>query len=60
MPKATTSAQHEQHTIKNVLPEETSDQEETSSHQEQEIGQEVPLSPLLAFPSMIMPYMGGP
>ena len=53
MSKAMKSAQHEQWTIENVLPEETSDQEETSSDQEQEIEQEVTLSPPQAFPSMI-------
>ena len=55
MPKATKSAKCEQHTIENVLPEEISEQEETSSDQEQEIEQEVPLTPPQAFPSMFMP-----
>ena len=60
MPKATKSAQHEQCTIEHVvLPEETSDQEETSSNQEQEIEQEVTLSLPQAFPSMFMPYIEG-
>ena len=36
MPKATKSAQCEQCTIEHVLPEETSEWEETSSDQEQE------------------------
>ena len=60
MPKATKSAQDEQCTIEHVLPEETSDQEETSFDQEQEIKQEVTLSPPQAFPSMCMPYVEGP
>ena len=34
MPKASKSNQHEQHTIEQVLPEELSEQEETSSDQE--------------------------
>ena len=59
--KATKSAQCEQCTIANVvLPEETSVQEETSSDQEQEIEQEVNLSPPQMFPSMFMPYIEGP
>ena len=45
MPKATKSAQHEQHTIAYVLPEETSYQEETSSDQEQEDDELVIQSP---------------
>ena len=36
MSKATKSVQHEQHTIEYVLPEETNEQEETSSDEEQE------------------------
>ena len=61
MPKATKSAQHEQCIIEHVLPEDTSDQEETSSDQEQEdVEQEVTLSPPQAFPSMCMPYIEGP
>ena len=36
MPKATKGAQCEQHINENVLPEEVSEQEETSSDQEQE------------------------
>ena len=60
MPKATKTAQHEQCTIEHVLPEETSEQEETSSDQEQEdIEQEVILSPLQGFPNMFMPYIEG-
>ena len=54
MQKATKSAQHEQHTIE-------LEQEETSSDQEQEdVEQEVTLSPPQAFPSMFMPYIEGP
>ena len=61
MPKTTKSSQHEQQTIGHVLPEETSDQEETSSDQEQEnVEQEVTVSPPQAFPSMFMPYIEGP
>ena len=60
MPKGTNSVQHEQCIIEHVLPEETSDQEETSSDQEQEVKQEVTLSPPQAFPSMFMPYIEGP
>ena len=56
MSKATKSAQHEQHTIEHVLPEETSDQEETSSDQEQK----VIFSPPEAVPSMFIPYIEGP
>ena len=53
MPKATKTAQCVQCTIENiVLSEETSDQEETSSDQEQEIEQKVTLSPPQAFPSI--------
>ena len=54
MPEATRSAQCEQCTIEHVLPEETSDQEETSSNQEQDVEQEVTISPPQAFPSMHM------
>ena len=57
MPKATKSVQCEQLTIENVLLQDTSDQEETSSDQEQEIEQEVPLSPPQAFSSIFMPYI---
>ena len=61
MPKATKSAQCVQHTIEHVLPEETSDQEETSSDQEQEnVEKEVTLSPPQAFLSIFMPYIEGP
>ena len=61
MPKATRNAQCEQLTTENiVLTEETSDQEETGSDQEQEIEQEVTLSPPQAFQSMFMPYIEGP
>ena len=60
MPKATKSAQHEQHTIEHVLPEETSDQEETSSDQEQDVEQEFTLSPPQALPNMFMSYIEDP
>ena len=61
MPKATKSAKCEQHTIENiVLPEETIEQEETSSDHEQEIDQKVTLNPPQAFPSMFIPYIEGP
>ena len=62
MPKATKSAQHEQHIIENVvLPEETSEREETSSDQEQEdVEKEVTICPPQAFPSKFMPYVEGP
>ena len=65
MPKATKSGQHEQHTIEYVLPEETSEQEETSSDQEQE-DEVVIQSPQFMQPStsqsqvvqpMYMPYI---
>ena len=47
--------------IEHVLPEETSEQEETGSDQEQEdVEQEVTLSPPQAFPNMLMPYIEGP
>ena len=61
IPKATKSAQHEQHTIEHVLPEEKSDKKETSSDQEQEdVKQEVTVSPPQAFPSMFIPFIEGP
>ena len=61
MPKTLKSAQHEQCTIKHVHPEETSEQKETGSDQEQEnVEQDVTLSPPQAFPSMFMPYIEGP
>ena len=61
MPKATKSAQCEQHTIEYVLLEETSEQEETSSDQEQEdVEQEITISPPQAVPSMFMPYIEDP
>ena len=60
MPKATKSAWHEQGTIEPVLPEEKSDQEEASSEHEEDVEQEVILSPPQAFPSMFMPYIEGP
>ena len=63
MPKATKSSKHKQHTIDNiVLPEETSDQEETSSDQEQEIILQPQPQPsqAQAFPIMFMPYIEGP
>ena len=61
MPKATKSAQHEQLTIENVvLSEEISEQEETSSDQEQDVEQEVTISPPQAFPSIFMPYIEVP
>ena len=68
MPIATKSAQHEQHTIEYVLPEETSEKEETSSDQEQE-DQVVTQSPQFIQPStsqmqamqqMYMLYIEGP
>ena len=59
MPKSTKSAQPEQHTIKHVLPDETIKQQETSSDQEQDVEQEVTLSPPQAFPSMFMPDVEG-
>ena len=60
MPKATKSAQHEQCTSEDVvLPEETSDQEETSSDQEQDVEHKLTLSPPQAFPSMFMSYIEG-
>ena len=58
--KSYKNAQCEQCTIEHVLPEETSDQEETSSDEEQDVEQEVTISPLQAFPSMFMPYVKGP
>ena len=61
MPKASKSAQHEQHTIEQVLAKEISEQEETSSDQEQEdLEQEVTFSPPQAVPSMFMPYIEDP
>ena len=63
MPKATNSAQCEQWTNENiVLPEETSNHEETSSDQEQEIILQPQPQPsqAQAFPSMFMPYIKGP
>ena len=57
MSKAIKSAQCEQCTIENVLPEETSDQEETSFDQEQEIEYEITISLHQAFPSMFMSYI---
>ena len=67
MPKASKCAQHEQHTIEQVLPEETSEQEETSSDQEQEdVDQEVFFQPhpqsssSQVMPSMYMPLIEWP
>ena len=68
MSKATKSTQHEQHTIEYVLPEETSEQEETSSDQEQDDEVVIPI-PQYIQPSssqsqvvqlMYMPYIEGP
>ena len=50
----------EQHNLEHILPEETGDQEETSSDQQQDVEQEVTLHPPQAFPSMFMPYIEGP
>ena len=61
MLKATKSVQHEQHTIEYVLPEEISEQEEASSDQEQDdIEQEVIISPPQAVPCMFMSLYRGP
>ena len=69
MSKPTKCAQHEECTIEYVLPEETNDQEETSSDQEQEDKEVVIQSPQFIQPSkshmqamqpMYMPYIEGP
>ena len=67
MKKASKSAQHEQPTFEQVLPEEISEQEETSSDQEQEdVDQEFFFQPLCQSSSsqvmwsMYMPYIEGP
>ena len=61
MPKASKSAQHEQYTTEQVLPEEISEQEETSSDKDQEdVEQEVSFSPPQAVSSMFMAYREGP
>ena len=68
MPKATKSPQHEQHTIEHVLPEETSEQDETSSEQEQEDDELVIQSPQFkptpsqtqVMQPIYMPYIEGP
>ena len=60
MPKASKSEQYEQCTIEQVLPEETSEQEETSSDQEPEVEQKVTLNSPQAYPNMYMPYIEGP
>ena len=66
--KSTQSAQHEQCTIEDVLPEETSEQEETSSDQDQD-DEVVIQTPQFIQPSarhmqavqpMYMPYIEGP
>ena len=70
MPKAKRSAQHEKCIIENVvLPEETSEQEETSSDKEQEDNEVVIQKSQFIQPStiqiqsmqqMYMPYIEGP
>ena len=52
MPKATKGAQHEQHTIENIVLSE-----ETSSDQEHEIDQVVTFNPPQPISSMFMPYI---
>ena len=59
MPKATKGAQCGQSNIENnLLPEETSDHEESSS--EQKIDSEVTFNQPHIFPSMFIPYIEGP
>ena len=69
MPKATKSAQHEQHATEYVLPEEINDPEETNCDQEEEDKEVVIQSPQFIQPStshmqamqlMYMPYIEGP
>ena len=61
MPKATKSAQHEQHTIEHVLSEETSEQEEASSdQQEEDVEQEVNSIPPQALANHVYALYRGP
>ena len=63
IPKATKSSQHEQYTIEQVLPEDISDQEETSSDQEMFFNSQPSTSnkaQVIPGLSMYMPYIEGP
>ena len=60
MPKATNNTQCEQHTVDQNLPEEFSEQEETSFEQDPDGHQEVIISPPQAATSVIIPYIEGP
>ena len=61
MPKASKGAQHEQHTIEEIHPEELSEQEETSSDQEVFFNPQPSTSKeAQVMPSMYMPYIEGP
>ena len=60
MPKAAQNAQCEQHTVEQILPEEFSEQEETSFEQESDVDQEVIIIPPQAATSAFIPYIEGP
>ena len=61
MPKASKSAQHEQHIIEEVLPEELSEQEETGSDQEVFFNPQSSTSKKAqVMPNMYVPYIEGP
>ena len=59
MPKATEKAKCEQCTLEQDLPEEFSEQEETSSEQDPDGDQEVIISPPQATTSAFIPYIEG-
>ena len=50
----------EQHTVEQVLPEEFSEQEETSFEQDPDVDQEVVFSPPQAVTSTFIAYIEGP
>ena len=60
MPKATQKPQCEQCTAEQVLPEEFSEQGETSFEQESDVVQEVIINPPQAGASTFIPYIEGP
>ena len=60
MPKATNNTQCEQCTIEQDLPEELSEQEETSSEQDPDGDHKVIISPPQAVTSAFIPYIEGP
>ena len=60
MPKATKGAQCEQCNIEHVLPEETSDREETNFECKHDVEHEVTPSLPHAFPSIVYALYRGP